>query len=124
MEWPLRNDRNVRGGFLTVRGVEFPKGLGVHSRSNVTFRLDGKYRWFHARLGIDDETIGKGSVAFEVLVDGKRTFRSDVLTGTSAPVLLERLDVSGTKLLTLRVDYATLGDIQDHADWCDALLIK
>ena len=90
----------------------------------MTYRLDGKYRRFHAVLGIDDETGGKGSVIFDVLVDGKRAFRSDVLTGTSAPLVLDRLDISGAKLLTLRVDYATLGDIQDHADWCDAMVIK
>jgi hypothetical protein len=124
LSWPLRNDRNVSGGFLTLRGSDYARGLGVHSRSTVTYRLDGKYRRFHAVLGIDDDTGGKGSVIFEVLVDGKRAFRSDVLTGTSAPVVLERLDISGAKLLTLRVDYATLGDIQDHADWCDAMVIK
>jgi hypothetical protein len=124
LDWPLRLDRNVSGGFLTLRGTEYPKGLGVHSRSNVTYRLDGKFRWFHAVIGIDDDTAGKGSVVFEVLADGKRTFRSDVLTGTSAAAPLERLDVSGVKLLTLRVDYATQGDILDHADWCDAVLFR
>jgi len=124
LQWPLRNDRNVSGGFLTVRGVEYPRGLGVHSQSNVTYRLDGKYRRFHAVLGVDDDARGKGSVVFEVLVDGKRLYRSDVLTGASPPVVLDRLDISAGRLLTLRVEYATLGDIQDHADWCDAMVIK
>jgi hypothetical protein len=124
LDWPLRTDRNVSGGFLTLRGAEYPKGLGVHSRSSVTYRLDGKFRWLHAIVGIDDDTTGKGSVVFEVLADGKRTYKSDVLTGTSAPVPLERLDVSAVKILTLRVDYATQGDIQDHANWCDAVLIR
>ncbi|MGE5195526.1 MAG: NPCBM/NEW2 domain-containing protein [Deltaproteobacteria bacterium] len=124
LAWPMRNDRNVSGGFLTLRGVEYPKGLGVHSRSSATYRLDGRFRWFHAVLGIDDETGGKGSVVFEVLADGKSIYKSDVLTGSNPPVVLDRLDVSGAKMLTLRVDYATLGDIQDHADWCDAALIR
>src|SRR5262249_27238815 len=124
LAWPLRIDRSVSGGFLTLRGVEYPRGLGVHSRNSVTYRLDGKFRWFHAILGVDDDTGGKGSVVFEVLADGKRTYKSEVLTGTSAPVSIERLDVSGVKALMLRVDYATQGDIQDHANWCDALLIR
>jgi hypothetical protein len=124
LSWPLRNDRNVSGGFLALRGSEYPRGLGVHSRSSVTYRLDGKYRRFHAVLGIDDDTGGKGSVVFEVLVDGKRAFKSAVLLGTSAPLVVDRLDVAGAKMLTLRVDYATQGDILDHADWCDAVLIK
>ncbi len=124
LDWPLRRDRSVAGGFLTLRGTEYPKGLGVHSRSSVSYRLDGKYRWFRATVGIDDDAAGKGSVTFEVLADSRSIYKSDVLTGTSPAVTLDRLDVSGAKLLTLRVDYATQGDIQDHADWCDAVLIK
>jgi hypothetical protein len=90
----------------------------------VTYRLDGKYRRFRATLGIDDAAAGQGSVTFEVLVDGTSVFRSDVLTGTSPAVALERIDLAGAKLLTLRVDYATDADIGDHADWCDALLVR
>jgi hypothetical protein len=124
LEWPLRADTSVTGGFLKLRGVEFPKGLGVHSKSDVTYRLDRKFRRFHAVIGIDDDAGGAGSAVFEVLLDGKSAYRSGVLTGTSPAAVIERLDVSGANLMTLRVDYATLGDIQDHADWCEAVLIK
>jgi hypothetical protein len=124
VEWPLRRDRSVAGGFLKLRGVEYPKGLGVHSRSTVTYRLAGAYRRFRATIGTDDSAAGRGSVVFEVLMDGKSAYKSDVLTGASPAVAIERLDVTGAKTLTLRVDYATDGDILDHADWCDALLIK
>jgi hypothetical protein len=109
---------------LKLRGVEFPKGLGVHSKSSVTYRLDGKFRRFRAVIGIDDDAAGAGSAEFEVLLDGKSIYRSGVLTGTSPAAAIERLDVSGARLMTLRVDYATLADIQDHADWCEAVLIK
>ena len=124
LKWPLRADHNATGGALRLRGAEFPKGLGMHSRSTVSYRLDGKFRRFHALIGVDDETAGAGSVIFEVLLDGKSVFRSGVLTGTSPAAGLERLDVSGARLMTLRVDFATLGDIQDHADWCEAVLIR
>jgi hypothetical protein len=124
LDWPVLRDRSVSGSFLSLRGVEYPKGLGLHSRISVTYRLDGKYRRLRATLGIDDAAGGKGSALFEVLLDGKPAFRSDVLTGTSAAAALDRIDLAGVKLLTLRVDYATEGDIGDHADWCDALLVK
>jgi NPCBM/NEW2 domain len=124
LDWPLVRDRSVAGGFLSLRGVEYPKGLGMHSRSTVTWRLDGKYRRFRATLGIDDATEGKGSALFEVLLDGKPAWRSDVLTGTSPALALERIDLTGVKLLTLRVDYATDADVCDHANWCDAVLVK
>jgi hypothetical protein len=124
LDWPLRADRNVTGGPLRLRGVEFPKGLGVHSRSTVTYRLDGKFRRFHAMIGIDDDTAGAGSATFEVLLDGKTVYRSGILTGTSPAADIERLDISGGRLMSLRVDYATQGDIQDHANWCEAVLIR
>jgi hypothetical protein len=124
LDWPLRRDRSVAGGLLSLRGVEYPKGLGVHSKSTITYRLDGKYRWFRATIGIDDDAAGKGSATFEVLADDRILYKSDVLTGTSPAAALERLDVTGARNLTLRVGYATLGDIQDHADWCDAVLVK
>jgi hypothetical protein len=124
LDWPLRADHNVTGSLLKLRGVEYPKGLGVHSKSSMTYRLDGKFRRFRAVIGIDDDAAGAGSAEFEILLDGKSVYRSGVLTGTSPAAAIERLDVSGAKLMTLRVDYATLGDIQDHADWCEAVLIK
>jgi hypothetical protein len=122
--WPLRRDRNVQGGPLRLRGTSYPKGLGLHSQSEVSYRLDGKYRRFQATIGIDDDAEGKGSAIFEVLLDGKSVSRSDNLTGIHPAVLLDRIDVTGAKLLTLRVEFGALADIQDHADWCDALLVK
>jgi hypothetical protein len=124
LEWPLHRDRGVAGGFLSLGRVEYPKGLGMHSRSAVTYRLDGKFRRFHATIGIDDSAAGRGSVVFAISLDGKTACKSDVLTGTSSAVTIDRLDVTGAKLMTLSADFATDGDILDHADWCDALLIR
>lgn len=124
LEWPLEKDHSVLGGALRVRGTTFAKGLGMHGASDVRYDLDGRFQKFQATIGIDDETSGKGSVVFEVLVDGKPAFTSRVLTGRSAAQLIEPIDVREAKMLTLRVNYATQGDIQDHADWCDALLIE
>ncbi|MSR59762.1 MAG: hypothetical protein EXS05_19320 [Planctomycetaceae bacterium] len=122
--WPLRRDRSVQGGPLSLRGGLYPKGLGVHSQSSVTYALAGQYRWFQATIGIDDDTRGQGSARFEVLLDGKSVFKSDDLTGQSPALELKRIDVSGVKTLTLRVKFGAKADIQDHADWCDAVLVK
>lgn len=124
LDWPWRADRSVQGGPLKLRGVTYPSGLGVHSRADLTYALDGKYRWFQATIGIDDDTSGGGSAIFEVLVDGKVAYRSEALTGTSAPLTIEPVKLTDAKRLTLRVDFGPLGDIQDHANWCDAVLVK
>jgi hypothetical protein len=122
--WPWRRDRNVQGGRLVLREVEYPKGVGLHSRSEISYRLDGAYRAFQATIGIDDDAQGKGSALFEVLVDGNSAYKSGELTGASAAVALPRIDLTGAKTVTLRVDYGAMADILDHADWCDAVLIR
>lgn len=122
--WPLRRDRSVLGNPLSLRGGLYAKGLGVHSQSSVSYALAGQYRWFRATVGIDDDARGRGSARFEVLLDGKSVFRSDELTGQSPPVPLDRIDVTNVKRLTLRVTFGAGADILDHADWCDAVLVK
>ena len=124
LEWPLRRDRSVLGGPLRLRGAEYARGLGMHSQSEVRYQLDGKYRRFHTTIGIDDDAHGRGSVVFKIVCDDRVVFASPVLTGTSRPATLEPIDVTGMKTLTLRVEFADFGDIQDHANWCDAVLVK
>ncbi|MGQ0633639.1 MAG: NPCBM/NEW2 domain-containing protein [Planctomycetaceae bacterium] len=124
LDWPWRADRSVTGGPMRLRGVACPTGLGVHSQSELAYDLDGKFRWFQATVGIDDDTVGKGSVAFEVLVDGVRAYRSEELTGASPAVEIKKIDLTGARRLALRVEFAGEGDILDHADWCDAAIVK
>jgi hypothetical protein len=121
--FPYRRDQTVLGNPLSLRGQVFRKGLGVHSYCELVYQLDGSYRTFRAVLGVDDETQGRGSVEFVVLVDGQGRFRSPVLTGQSAPLPVA-VDVAGARELKLVVDYATNGDVLDHADWADAMLIR
>ena len=43
-----QRDRSVLGNSLSLRGQVFRKGLGMHSRSELSYRLHGKYRRFQA----------------------------------------------------------------------------
>jgi hypothetical protein len=124
LQWPWRRDLNVLGGPLKLRGEPFAKGMGVHSKSELTYRLDGQYRRFQATVGIDDAAKGQGSVTFLVLVDGRRVFASDPLTGSSPPLPLPPIDISKADTLTLVVNFAESGNVLDHANWCDAVLVK
>lgn len=123
-EWPLQRDRSVASRPLRLKGREFPKGLGMHSHSTVTYDLAGKYRAFHADVGLDDTTVGEGTAACAVEVDGQRVFEETALSRQKEARRLPVLDVRGAKRLTLIVDFGALGDSQDHVDWCDAVLLK
>jgi hypothetical protein len=61
---------------------------------------------------------------FAVELDGQRVFTSLPQTGRDEPLAIGPVDVAGRRSLTLIVDYADRADVQDHADWCDAVLIR
>jgi hypothetical protein len=129
LAWPYHADRNVTGGLLRCGGRLWLKGLGVHSAATLTYSLDGSCKRFQAELGIDDSTLGRGSVEFRVLLDGKPAYASGPIrghppsAGTRPPVPVS-VDLAGAKRLELVVDYGEQGDVLDHADWLGARLVK
>ena len=122
--WPLRRNQNAVGGPLRLGAREYARGIGLHSQSLATYSLDQKYTAFQATIGIDAVTEGRGSVIFRVLADGKPVFTSDVVRGKTPALVVGPIPMKGVERLTLAVDFADQADILDHADWCDALLIK
>jgi hypothetical protein len=122
--WELKTDRNVRGEPLFLDGQEYPKGLGMHSQSQVSYDLKGEYQTFRAVIGVDDAAQGQGSVAFVVEVDGEEKYKSAPQTARDAAVNLPSISVAGANRLTLKVEFAEFGDALDYANWCDAVLIR
>ncbi|MFM9960850.1 MAG: NPCBM/NEW2 domain-containing protein [Planctomycetaceae bacterium] len=123
-EWPLQRDRSVVSRPLRLGGREFPKGLGMHSRSRTTYDLAEKYQSFHALVGLDDTTVGNGTATCSVEVDGRSVFDVSELSRQNSPRRLPAIDVRGAKRLTLIVDFGELGDAQDHVNWGDAVLVR
>jgi len=120
----VAKDRNVLGGPLVVHGTEYPKGLGTRSQSGIEYDLGGRYSRFEATAALDDLAGGKGSVRFIVEKDGVRIFESGLVTGMSAATAVGPLDIKGARKLALIIDYGELADINDWADWCDAVVIR
>ena len=123
-EWELKPDRNVLGEPLRLDGQEYPKGLGMHSQSIVSYDLNGKFQTFRATAGVDDAAQTGGSVVFAVEVDGKPVFQSEPQTAKQPALQLPPIPLAGAKRLTLRVEFGEFGDVLDYADWCDAVLIR
>jgi alpha-galactosidase len=114
-------DKSVDGNPLTLGGVVYPHGIGTHAESVFVINLHGAATQFTATVGVDDEALKKGSVAFSVSVDGKTVAQTGVLHGGDKPQRLS-VDLTGAKVLTLRVSDGGDGIMYDHADWADALL--
>ncbi|MBL8211862.1 MAG: NPCBM/NEW2 domain-containing protein, partial [Bryobacterales bacterium] len=109
------------GGTITLNGVTYTRGLGVHAHSDVRFQLGGSCSTFQSDIGIDDEVGVRGSVAFQVWADGAQIFSSSLMTGSSATVRIN-LNVGGKSELRLLVTDGGNGIGSDHADWADARL--
>lgn len=111
------------GNPITLGGVVYAKGLGVHPYSEVTYNLYGRYRSFISDVGVDDETGNAGSVRFFVIADGVTIYDSLKMEGAS-PTQTINVNVAGVQQLKLRVTDAGDGDSSDHADWADARLVR
>jgi hypothetical protein len=104
---------------LTIGGQVFAKGFGVHANATLTFGLAARCNVFTAQVGVDDEVVEKGSVAFQVFGDGVKLYESPVRRGTD-PALPISVPVSGVRDLRLVVTNGGDTISFDHADWADA----
>ncbi len=117
-------NKNVKQRKLQLRGKTYRYGIGMRSYSSVTWNLNKKYQSFRAVAGIDDTVAGKGDVLFVVQLDGKPVFTSGHISGKSKLLKIPAIDVSQSNQITLIVEYGARGDICDHANWCDTILVK
>ncbi|MBP2334038.1 alpha-galactosidase [Saccharothrix coeruleofusca] len=107
------------GGPITIGGVTYAKGLGVHAHSRVEYFTGGRCSAFRAEVGVDDEKATDGSVSFEVWADGRKAADSGVLT-TADPAEELAADITGATTVRLVVTDGGNGVNSDHADWADA----
>jgi len=121
--WPWRRNRSVSNGPLRIAEQTFERGLGVHSQSRLTYRLEGDYTRFAAAIGIDSAVRPRGHVIFRVLVDGQETFNSGPVTG-SDPVRAVSVPIPGGRTLELAVDFGEELDVSDHANWAEARVMR
>ena len=126
---PVEKDRSngeqgaTDGQTITLNGVTYTKGLGVHATSDVRFSLNGAYQTFAADMGVDDEVGSNGSVVFQVYADGTLLYDSGLLLGSSATKQVS-VAVTGKNELRLVVTTGGDNDWYDHADWANARLLN
>lgn len=115
-------DRSLLGERLKVGDKFFDRGVWIHSRTRLRYRLEGDYSRFQAWMGIQSTHTGKVHVEF--IVDGQKVLEADAAAGAKAPQRVD-LDVKGKFALDIFVDYGDDGDdIGDHLTLGDARLTK
>lgn len=119
---PWRADRGVTGAPLRAGDQSFDKGLGVQSGTMLAFDIGKEWTGFAAVLGLDPQTGKDGDCEYVVRGDGRELLRERVRGGD--PPRSVRADVAGVERLELSVEYGADLDFGDHANWCDASLIR
>lgn len=114
------------GTTITMAGLHYSKGLGVHAPSLLEYALNDRCTRFKASIGIDDEVGSNGSVDFQIWVNGRSTatggikkYDSGTLTGSSGTAQVD-IDLTGFFELYLVVTDSGDGNAFDHADWAFA----
>ena len=97
--------------------------FGVHATSELVYDLDGHWRKFEARVGVDENgnRPGEGTVVFQVFVDDEKKFESPVRRNGDPPLPVV-VDVTGGRRLKLVAAETDDGANYDHADWAEARL--
>jgi len=117
-----REDRGLDPGPLSLDGKQYEKGLALHSRTSLVYRLPGRFRRFKAVVGIDDRVRPQGNVRLVIRGDD-RVLLETTVAGTDPPLPVD-LDLSGVRRLAILVDYGADLDVADHLDLCDARIVK
>jgi acetyl esterase/lipase len=121
--WRVMQGKSVEGkSKISVGGVTYDRGLGLHAPSELVFPLDGKYTTFHVVPGPDD--AHHGMIEMKILVDGKEVFATGKVNSRGYQATPLDIPVVGARTLTLIVTDAGDGGGGDHASWAEAYLVK
>jgi hypothetical protein len=115
------------GTTITINGRSYPKGLGVHAPSEITYGLSGDKLLFRSSIGVDDEVDSGpcvvGSVQFMIYLDGQLSYQSPVMSQEDDAINVE-IDITGKSQLKLVVTDGGDDETCDHADWANVRLIN
>lgn len=125
LTWPARMDLSVSGKPICFGEKVFPRGIGAHAYSRLTYPLDAGYRFLRTRYAIDtSDTDGRfANVTVRIKLDNQIVHEQrDFKAGALSPVIL--LPLGQAKNLTLEVDYGPVGDRQARLNWIEPALLR
>lgn len=117
-------DVSIEGNPITVGGVVYKKGLGLHADSEAVYTLNQNYTRFQAVAGIDGEVNGHPAdsiyrVYATINGEEKLIYEKNITSGMSEKI---DLSVRGAEKLRLVTDSNGVNS-NDHTDWADAKLL-
>ena len=120
-EWgDMHKNESIEGNKLTVNGLPYTNGFGIHASSTTVFDIGKKYSTIKFSVGLDDESLCSEGVAVEVLGDDK------LLSGTpffrNGELHKINANIAGVQKLTIKT-YPKEGINCSHVDIINPALI-
>ncbi len=107
---------------IMLDGVQYDRGLAIHSRTEMTYRLPEPFERFQALAGIDDRLRPRGNVLLKILGDDRLLYEATIAgTDSSQPI---DVSLKGVKTLTIVADFGSDLDLGDHLILAEAKLLK
>lgn len=117
---PWQRDRSAVGGVLSAAGRSHAKGLGVHSRSRLSFEVPAGATHFWTRIAIDDSAAElplRAHAVARLSLGGSEVFVAEDLRPGETPRDSGRIAVKPGDTLVLDVDFGQGRDLGDRVDW-------
>jgi len=121
--WDFVRDRTFSGRPIRLGGRTFDKGLCMHSRARLRYRIEPGFVQFAAAAGVLDEMGERGDVDLRVFGDDRLLWEATGVHGGEAPRSV-LIDLAGVTTLTLEADFGGDLDLSDQACWAFARLIR
>jgi hypothetical protein len=120
--WRTRVDTDVAGDPFVVGGHALKRGIGVHAQSRLVYPLDGTFKAFRTRYGINDSLV-RADVTVRIRVGDKVVHEAEsVKAGVLSPVVV--VELGDAKELVLEVDYGQGIDVEDRLNWLEPALLR
>ena len=121
---PYQINRSLVGGPLKLIDGEYRIGIAVHSRTVLTYDVDGQFEEFRVKVGFQQPEGKIGQAVVRVLGDGKTLYEDLNARGDAAKPAEVSVKISGVKMLTLEVDFGKNEDTGDRVVWANPKLLK
>ncbi len=117
-----RFDRGFQTADLRLAGHEYSKGLALHSRTELVYRLPERYARLKATAGIDDAARPRGKVRLVIRGDDRVLFDA-TLSGTEPARELD-IDLTDVRRVTILADFGATPPVDDLLLLCEARVLK
>ncbi len=108
---------------LRIGETVYERGLGHHASGEMRLNLEGQYHSFSAEVGVQWQGGNRGSVVFQIWVDGEKRFDSG-LRSDGDPALAVEIDLTDAREMRLVALDGGDGVSCDMANWVNARLLR